>query len=263
LSIERKKNKILSKRLNEYEDQLEDLCIQLQKVEKTQACNKNDEDLTSLKAQLEAAHAKEEALGLHIEQCDRHEEIANKVIKDLKLQVEESRIIEEALKLQIKEKDASHYKLEEEIVSLRKKLDEANKQLSNNLKFEKSTKVLDDILKQQRDPKIKFGLGYVAEQPSSSKATEKKTSNVVGTRRIKLNHQRLWKKIRKLSTEDQITRRDDIKEKLINTINQVGHKNKEDLQQVKINKRGFIHLIISMIMLFMVIVSNAINMVIR
>ena len=99
LSIDRNKNKILSKKLNEYEDQLEDLCIQLQKVEKTQACNKYDEELASLKVQLEAAHAKEEALGLHIEQCDRHEEIANKVIKDLKLQVEEFRIIEEALKL--------------------------------------------------------------------------------------------------------------------------------------------------------------------
>ena len=64
-------------------------------------------------------------MGVHIEQCNRHEEIANKVIKDLKLQVEESRIIEEALKLQIKEKDASHCKYEEEVISLRKELEEA------------------------------------------------------------------------------------------------------------------------------------------
>ena len=53
----------------------------------------------------------------------------------------------------------------------------------------------------------------------------------------------------------------------MNTINQAGHNNKEaikeDLQQFKINKRGFIHLILSMIMHFMVIISNAINMVIR
>jgi len=70
-----------------------------------------------------------------------------------------------------------------------------------------------------------------------------------------------------MSIEDQITRREGIKEKLINTINQAGHKNKEaikeDLQQVKINKRGFIHLILSIIMLFMVIASNVVNMVIR
>jgi len=46
------------------------------------------------------------------------------------------------------------------------------------------------------------------------------------TRSIKLNHQRLWKKIRKMSIEDQIMRRENIKEKLINTINQAGHKNK-------------------------------------
>jgi len=87
------------------------------------------------------------------------------------------------------------------------------------------------------------------------------------TRSIKLNHQKLWKKIRKLSTKDQITRREDIKEKLINTINQAGHKNiediKEDLQQAKVNKRDFICLILSMIMHFMVTISNAINMVIR
>ena len=87
---------------------------------------------------MEATHVKEEALGLHIEQYNRHEEIANQVIKDLKLQVEESRINEEALKLQIKEKDASHYKLEEEIVSLRKQLDEANKKLSKILNLRRA-----------------------------------------------------------------------------------------------------------------------------
>jgi len=66
---------------------------------------------------------------------------------------------------------------------LRKQLDEDNKKLSKSLKFEKSIEVLDDMLKQQRDPKIKFGLGYDAKQPSSSKVVEKKTSNVVGTRK--------------------------------------------------------------------------------
>jgi len=67
LSIERKKNKKLFKKLNEYEDQLEDLCIQLQKVEKTQACRKYDKEIASLKVQLEATHVKEEVLSLHIE----------------------------------------------------------------------------------------------------------------------------------------------------------------------------------------------------
>jgi len=66
---------------------------------------------------------------------------------------------------------------------LRKKLDEVNKKLSKSLKFEKSTEVLDDMLKQQRDPKINFGIGNDAKQPSSSKAAEKKTSNVARTRK--------------------------------------------------------------------------------
>lgn len=92
LSIERK-NKRLSKKLNEYGDQLEDLCIQIQKVEKPQACiygesyNKYDEELVRLKDQLEATQAKEEALRLHIERCNKCEEIASKVVQDLKLQV--------------------------------------------------------------------------------------------------------------------------------------------------------------------------------
>ena len=38
--------------------------------------------------------------------------------------MEESRIIEEAVKLQIKEKDTSHCKYEEEVISLRKELEE-------------------------------------------------------------------------------------------------------------------------------------------
>ena len=52
-----------------------------------------------------------------------------------------------------------------------------------------------------------------------------------GTRSIRLNHQRLWKNIKKLSIEDQITRREDMKEKLMNTINQAGHKNKEAIKE--------------------------------
>jgi len=119
---------------------------------------------------------------------------ANKIIEELNLpreeisilelrwQIEESKKIKEALSIQVTEKDAFYCKLEEEVISLKMKLEEANKNVNKYFKFEKSTDILDDMLKQQRDHKIKFGLGYDAKQPSSSKATEKKTSNVVGIR---------------------------------------------------------------------------------
>lgn len=63
---------------------------------------------------------------------------------------------------------------------MRKQLVEANKKLSTSLRFEKSTRILNDMLRQHKYSKIKFGIGYDAEQPSSSNAIEKKNFNDVG-----------------------------------------------------------------------------------
>ena len=92
-------------------------------------------------------------------------------ILELRLQIEESKKIEEALSIQVTKKDASYCKLEEEVVSLKMKLEEANKNVNKYSKFEKSSEILDQMMKQQRDSKEKSGLGYVSEQSSTSKST--------------------------------------------------------------------------------------------
>ena len=95
-------------------------------------------------------------------------------ILDLRWQIKESKKIEEALLIQVTEKNASYCKLEEEVVSLKMKLEEANKNVNKYSKFEKSFEILDQMIMQQRDSKEKSGLGYVSEQPSTSKSTQKK-----------------------------------------------------------------------------------------
>jgi len=48
------------------------------------------------------------------------------------------------------------------------KLEEANKNVNKYSKFEKSSEILDQMMKQQRDSKKKSGMGYVIEQTSKS-----------------------------------------------------------------------------------------------
>lgn len=51
-------------------------------------------------------------------------------------------------------------RLEAEMVSLRNELDKENCQRNKNMKFEKSTKILDEIINNQRSPHINFGIGF-------------------------------------------------------------------------------------------------------
>ena len=61
-------------------------------------------------------------------------------ILELRWQIEESKKIEEALLIQVTENDASYCKLEEEVVSLKMKIEEANKNVNKYFKFEKALK---------------------------------------------------------------------------------------------------------------------------
>jgi hypothetical protein len=74
------------------------------------------------------------------------------MITKLKIQIEEDKIIEEALKEQLEENDRIIGNLEEDIVTLRK--DIQNKNMHN------SSKVLDDIISSQKSHFEKTGLGY-------------------------------------------------------------------------------------------------------
>jgi hypothetical protein len=88
-------------------------------------------------------------------------------IVHLKTQIEEAKRIEELLKNPINEKEESCCKLEDEIVDLRKKVENSNKFLNISL-------ILDEILESQRSPYDKSGLGYTGEDTHAEASTSKK-----------------------------------------------------------------------------------------
>jgi hypothetical protein len=83
----------------------------------------------------------------------------------LKIYLEESKITVETLKNQLEEKKKHNDKLECEVVSLRKELEKVK---TLNLRFAKGSETLDEIIKVQRSPLIKTGLGYTRESSQSS-----------------------------------------------------------------------------------------------
>jgi len=55
--------------------------------------------------------------------------------------------VEEPITLHIREKEVAYNKLEEEIYLFKRKFDEINYKLTTSLKFEKRTRILDDMLR--------------------------------------------------------------------------------------------------------------------
>jgi hypothetical protein len=91
------------------------------------------------------------------------------MITKLKVQIEEDKRIEEALKEQLEEKDKIIGNLEEEVVTLRK--DIQNKNMQN------ISKVLNDIISSQKSHLDKSRLGYnQTEKGSISKTTKQETN---------------------------------------------------------------------------------------
>jgi hypothetical protein len=74
------------------------------------------------------------------------------MITKLKVQIEEDKTIEEALKEQLEEKDKIIGNMEAEVVTLRKDIQKKNMQ--------NSSKVLDDIISNQKSHIDKSRLGY-------------------------------------------------------------------------------------------------------
>ena len=101
-------------------------------------------------------------------QEDKEQE--NEIIK-LRQQVEEGRKAAEILKKQHLEKEEQH---QVEVNILKGKLEEKDKLL----RFQDSTKILDDILSSQRSPAIKTGLGFhESVEGESSSQGEARNSN--------------------------------------------------------------------------------------
>jgi len=111
-----------------------------------QAIEKQDNEVISLKSQLECAFRVREMLQ------DLNEEQEKEILK-LREQMEEGRKVEEDLKKQSLEKEEQ---LQFEVNILKGKIEEKDKLL----RFQDSSKVLDDILSSQRSPAIKNGLGF-------------------------------------------------------------------------------------------------------
>jgi hypothetical protein len=84
----------------------------------------------------------------------------------LKVELEEAKKIKDILKQQLSEKKAICKSLEEEVVKNRKELEKFQALYHQNLPSIKASKGLSTILNQQRNPKLKTGLGF--EEGSSS-----------------------------------------------------------------------------------------------
>jgi hypothetical protein len=84
----------------------------------------------------------------------------------LKVKLEQSKKIEDILKQQLKEFETKGEKLESEVVHVRKDLEKLHALYHQNLTSIKASEGLASILNQQRNSKLKTGLGY--EEGSSS-----------------------------------------------------------------------------------------------
>jgi hypothetical protein len=82
------------------------------------------------------------------------------------VELEEAKKIEDILKQQLSEKKARSEALEEEVVKTRKELEKFQALYHQNLSSIKASEGLATTLNQQRNPKLKTGLGY--EEGSSS-----------------------------------------------------------------------------------------------
>jgi hypothetical protein len=80
--------------------------------------------------------------------------------------LEEAKKIEEILKQQLSEKKARCESLEQEVVKMRKEMEKFQALYNQNLSSIKASEGLTTIMNQQRNPKLKTGLGY--EEGSSS-----------------------------------------------------------------------------------------------
>jgi hypothetical protein len=132
-----------------------------------------------IKVQIEEVEVTHELIERQLKEKDQCCEKLEAQNTSLRKELEEEKRIEEVVRSQLKEKEENCEKLKDEIDSLRKELEKTIDHLNRSLKFEKSTKILDNILSHQISPFIKTGLGYdnnqkTLEEDASPKSPEKK-----------------------------------------------------------------------------------------
>jgi hypothetical protein len=99
-------------------------------------------------------------------QFEKDSKEPDKYLVLLKVELEEAKKIEDILKRQLSEKKARCEALEQEVVKTRKEMEKFQALYNQNLSSIKASEGLATILNQQRNPKLKTGLGY--EEGSSS-----------------------------------------------------------------------------------------------
>jgi len=90
-----------------------------------------------------------------LDEDDLYEEISN-----LKIYLEENNMMIDTLTYQLAEREKHNEKLECEIVGLRKHLEKTK---AVNIRFDKGSKTLNEIINVKHYPLIKTGLGYTKE----------------------------------------------------------------------------------------------------
>ena len=94
----------------------------------------------------------------------------------LKVEFEEAKKIEDMLLQEIKDNTREQEQMEEEVVRLRKKIENAQRKVSTNSSQTTSSSKLNKILDTQGSPMIKTGIGYEGE---SSKSKEKENREII------------------------------------------------------------------------------------
>ena len=123
-------------------------------------------EIISLKPDLEKSNKKNEEL---LQKFEEQENGLKEEILKLNDQVEEGKRVEESMKKQCQN-------LEVEVNILKGKVEEKDKLL----RFQYSTKIMDNIISSQRSPSVKFGLGFhqTVKGESSSQGSAKDSKEV-------------------------------------------------------------------------------------
>jgi chromosome segregation ATPase len=127
----------------------------------------------------------------------------------LKVELEEAKKIEDILKQQLSEKKLRCAALEEEIVKTRKEMEKLKGLYHQNLPSIKASEELTSILNQQRNSKLKAGLGYEegssSDHPSNTDSIKfVKSSNIDNSHPAetkKEDHPSRWNERKNLITE--------------------------------------------------------------
>jgi hypothetical protein len=156
-----------------YEDKVNDFMLMAKENYDNKSTGSEEEAVVDMEGELISAleeidrlrikNRKQRQLLIQFEK-DRKEPDEDLVL--LKVELEEAKKIEEILKQQLSEKKTRCESLEQEVVKTRKEMEKFQALYNQNLSSIKASEGLATILNQQRNPKLKTGLGY--EEGSSS-----------------------------------------------------------------------------------------------